>query len=247
MYPRDFLDSYWRPGVCDSVFIAMPFHSEFSPIWYDALRPAIEQDLRPALVAKRVDASILSGSIIMEILDGIAHSRVVVADISIAQERRWKGQRNGNVMYEVGIAHACRQSTEVLLLRSDCEDINFDLAGIRVHSYDRSNVAATRERFASLIADTLGQIDHTKGLQVQKAVDALDADALKFIKSLGGSPEFYGPEPGNMSEVLLSITKAAALSRLQALGIVRCEPAHLSGKPAFFWTEFGKAIVARVG
>jgi hypothetical protein len=247
MYPRDFLDSYWRFGVRDSAFIAMPFHSEFSSIWHDALRPAIEQDLRPALVAKRVDASILSGSIIMEILDGIAHSRVVVADISIAQEGRWKGQRNGNVMYEVGIAHACRQSTEVLLLRSDSEDINFDLAGIRVHSYDRSDVAATRERFARLIADTLVQIDHTKGLQVQKAVDALDADALKFIKSWGGSPEFHGPEPGNMGEVLLSITKAAALSRLQTLGIVRCEPAHLSGKPALFWTEFGKAIVSRVG
>ena len=247
MHPRDFLDSYWRTGVRDSAFIAMPFHSEFSPIWDDALRPAIEQDLRPSLKAERVDASILSGSIIMEILDGIAHSRVVVADISIAQEGGWKGQRNGNVMYEVGIAHACRQSTEVLLLRSDSEDINFDLAGIRVHSYDRSDVAATRERFARLIADTLDQIDHTKGLQVQKAVDALDADALKFIKSWGKSSCFHGPEPGNMGEVLISITKAAALSRLQSLGIVRCEPAHPSGKPAFFWTEFGKAIVARVG
>lgn len=247
MHPRDFLDSYWRPGTRDSAFIAMPFHSEFSPIWIEALRPAIEQDLRPALKAERVDASILSGSIIMDILDGIAHSKVVVADISVAQEGRWKGQRNGNVMYEVGLAHASRQSTEVLLLRSDSEDINFDLAGIRVHSYDRSDFAASRERFARLVADTLAQIDHTKGLQVQKAVDALDADALEFIKSCGQSPGFYGPEPGNMGGALLSITKAAALSRLQSLGVVRCEPAHPSGKPVFFWTEFGKAVVARVG
>lgn len=247
MHPRDFLDSYWRAGTRDSAFIAMPFHSEFSPIWIDALRPAIEQDLQPVLKAERVDASILSGSIIMDILDGIAHSKVVVADISVAQEGRWKGQRNGNVMYEVGLAHASRQSTEVLLLRSDSEDINFDLAGIRVHSYERGDIAASRERFARLIAETLAQIDHTKGLQVQKVVDALDADALEYIKSWGKSPGFHVPEPGSMGGALLSITKAAALSRLQSLGVVRCDPAHTSGRPAFFWTEFGKAVVARVG
>ena len=34
-------------------------------------------------------------------------------------------------MYEVGLAHAARQNTEVLLVRSDTEEINFDLAGIR--------------------------------------------------------------------------------------------------------------------
>ncbi len=98
MYPRDFLDSYWRPAVRDSVFVAMPFHDEFTPIWRDAIQPAIEQDLQPHLQAERVDATTLSGSIITGILDGIAHARVVLADISIAQEGRWKGQRNGNVM-----------------------------------------------------------------------------------------------------------------------------------------------------
>ena len=66
----------------------------------------------------RVNATILFGSIITDILDGIAHSKLVLADISVATTGKWAGQRNGNVMYEVGLAHAVRQSTEVLLIRS---------------------------------------------------------------------------------------------------------------------------------
>ena len=183
MYPRDFLDSYWRPTLRDTVFVAMPFHDEFTPVWLEAIQPAIDQDLQLSVRAERVDATVLLGSIVTSILDGIAHARVVLADISIAHEGRWKGQRNGNVMYEVGLAHASRQSSEVLLVRSDAEEIKVDLAGIRVHSYERSNLQATRTYLASLIADTLGQIDQSKGLQVQKAIDALDADALEFIRS----------------------------------------------------------------
>src|SRR3990172_3902011 len=99
MYPREFLDSYWRPALREAVFVAMPFQSEFTPVWEEAIRPAVEQDCRPPLSALRVDVSILSGSVITNILDGIAHDRLILADISIAQEGRWRGQRNGNVMY----------------------------------------------------------------------------------------------------------------------------------------------------
>ena len=51
-------------------------------------------------------------------------------------------------MYEVGLAHAARQNTEVLLVRSDTEEINFDLAGIRVHTYDRTDLPARAEGFS---------------------------------------------------------------------------------------------------
>ncbi len=91
MYPRDFLDSYWRPTLKDIVFVAMPFHDEFSGVWEQAIRPAAEQDLTPPLAAVRVDISSLSGSVVTDILDGIAHARIVLADISIAQGGKWRG------------------------------------------------------------------------------------------------------------------------------------------------------------
>ncbi len=176
MYPRDFFDTYWRPSLREAVFVAMPFHTEFTPVWEGAIRPAIEQVCEP-LSAQRVDASVLSGSVITEILDGIAHSRLIFADISVAYEGRWRGQRNGNVMYEVGLAHAVRQDTEVLLVRSDDEEINFDVAGIRIHSYDRQDLVATRELLARFLGDGLRQIEQVKGLQVPRAIDALAAEA----------------------------------------------------------------------
>ncbi|MSR14892.1 MAG: hypothetical protein EXR86_10090 [Gammaproteobacteria bacterium] len=246
MYPRDFLDSYWRPTLKDIVFVAMPFHEEFLGVWEDAIRPAAEQDLMPPLSAVRVDVSSLSGSIVTDILDGIGHARVVLSDISVAQEGRWRGQRNANVMYEVGLAHAARQSTEVILIRSDIEEINFDLAGIRVHSYDKSNLGAARSLIHALLRDAIKQIDQTKSLLVQKALDALDADAMVFIASWGNESGFHGPSPQNMGGALLSINKSAALSRLQTLGIVRCDPNHTSGQVAFFWTEFGNAVIAKL-
>ncbi|HSV70203.1 MAG TPA: hypothetical protein VLI72_08825, partial [Methylibium sp.] len=130
-----------------------------------------------------------------------------------------------------------------LLGTSTSEEISFDVAGIKVHSYERESVSAARTRIAQIIRDALAQVDLTKGLQVQKAIDALDADALEFIRSWGQAAGFHGPAPVNMAGALLSITKAAALSRLQALGVVRCDPTHPSGSPAFYWTEFGKIVV----
>jgi len=224
----------------------MPFHDEFSRVWEHAIRPAVEQDLQPPLVAVRVDESLLSGSIVTDILDGIAHARIVLADISVAQTGKWRGQRNANVMYEVGLAHATRQSTEVILIRTDKEEVNFDLAGIRVQSYDKADLPGTRTLIHTLLEDAIRQIDQSKSLQVQKAVDALDADTMEFITRWAAEPGFHGPSPASMGAALLSIIKSAALSRLQTLGVVRCVPNHPSGQAAFFWTEFGNAVIAKL-
>lgn len=245
MYPRDFFDTFWRPTIRDTVFVAMAFGDDLHPVWSKAFRPAIEEDSRP-LRAVRVDISTLAGSVITDILDGIAHSRLVLADISITKSGRWSGQRNGNVMYELGLAQAVRQSTEVLVLRNDSEQINFDVAGIQVHQYDFGDFASARTLTAKLIADALAQIDRTKGLLVQRAIDALDAEAMSYLEGFGANA-FHGPEASSMGAVLISISKNAALTRLQTLGILRCEPRHASGKPTFFWTPFGKAVIARLG
>ena len=244
MYPRDFLDSYWRPAIRDSVFVAMPFHAEFDPVWSEAIRPAIDAVNAPRLVAERVDATVLSGSIITKILDGIAHARLVFADISVMQEGRWKGQRNANVLYEVGLAHACRHSTEVLLVRRDAEEINFDVAGIRIHTYDPSDLPGACALFARLVGDALKQIDLSMSIQVQRAVDALDEHALAYMRSNGAGPGFHAAEVTNMADALFMVNKAAALARLQSLGILRCDPLHPSGRATYHWTEFGRAVIA---
>jgi hypothetical protein len=246
MYPRDYFETYWRPEIREEVFVAMPFHDEFTSIWSNAIQPAIDDDIPGPIKARRVDATLLSGSIITDILDGIAHSRLVLADISVATTGRWAGQRNGNVMYEVGLAHAVRQSTEILLIRSDNEPINFDIAHINIHSYDPQDIDATRSKLARLANDLLKQIEQEKSLMVTKAVDGLDADCIFYIREYAIRGAFVGPDPKTMGEQLVSITNKAALARLQHLGIIKCDLQPNHPMPIYYVTNFGKAVAKRI-
>jgi hypothetical protein len=247
MYPHDFFNTYWRAELRDEVFVAMPFHEEFTSIWTDAVRPAIEVDTGTKLRAHRVDASILSGSVITAILDGIAHSRIVLADISVSSEGRWRGQRNGNVMYEIGLAHATRQSTEILLIRSDDEPINFDIAQINIYRYLKHDIDGTRAQLCGLIVDTLRQIKQEKSLKVQRTIDLLDANAIWYLTEYAVRGAFTGPHPKNMGESLLSISNRATLSMLQQLGVIRAIHRPADKQTVFFLTEFGAAVARGIG
>jgi len=247
MYPRQYFDTYWRTDLRDEVFVVMPFHNEFDPVWHDTIRPAIEQEQQVKLTAKRVDTSVLSGSIIVDILDGIAHSLLVFADVSVCHAGKWAGQRNGNVMYEVGLTHALRQVEEIILVRCDNEEINFDLAGIRVNQYEREDIKSTRSLFARLVADSLRAVNQSKSLKVQRAIDALDIDSLEYLTLFGKDIGFVGPNPNTMSEVLVSVSKKAALARLQSLGIIKCVPVRNTSIPNFHWTKFGEAVLKQLG
>ena len=245
MYPRDFFDTYWRTDLRNEVFVAMPFHDEFTPVWENAIKPSIEKDSGTDLVARRVDASILSGSIITSILDGIAHSRIFLADISIASEGRWKGQRNGNVMYEVGLAHAVRQSTEIILIRSDDKPVDFDITQIKVHPYPVLDMDGTRAQLSQLIVDVLKQIHQEKSLKVQLTIDLLDADTIRYIKLAVNGP-FTGPEPQTRGDELSAISNRAALARLQQLGIIRATYDNSKAQTKYSLTAFGEAAAKNI-
>ena len=247
MYPREFFDTYWRSEIKDEVFVAMPFHGEFMPIWEMAIRPGIEQGSGGQLRARSVDVAVLSGSVITDILDGIAHSHLVLADVSVASEGQWRGQRNGNVMYEVGLAHAVRQSSEILLIRSDDEEINFDIAQINVHRYRRDDLQLTKTQIAQWVADLLRQIRQEKSLKVQKAIELLDSDATKYLSEMAVHGSFTGPSPKTMGEELIAISNRAALSRLQQLGIIRAIPIDDKKAIAFSLTRFGCSVASELG
>ena len=244
MYPREFFDTYWRSEIRDEVFVAMPFHDEFTPIWETAIRPAIEDGSKGQLRGRRVNATVLSGSVITDILDGIAHSRLVLADVSVASQGKWAGQRNGNVMYEVGLAHAVRQSSEILLIRCDDEQINFDIAQINVHRYRRDDLQQARVEISRLVADLIHQIQQEKSLKVQRAIELLDSDAIKYLSDFAVHGPFTGPSPKTMGEELVAISNRAALARLQQLGIVRAIPLATM---AFALTRFGIAVTKSLG
>ena len=117
MHPNAFLKSLWRTEMLDQVFVAMSFEPRFSERYEKIIKPAVEGEPLSgiSLRAYRVDNSKSGDSILTDIVEGVAHSRLVLADVSVIDEGRYTETpiRNGNVMYEVGVALACREPSEV--------------------------------------------------------------------------------------------------------------------------------------
>ena len=156
------------------VFVAMSFESVFTPRWTNVIQPGIRE---AGLEPYRVDMPRLSTSIPADIVTGICHSRLILADITATG-----GQRNGNVMYEVGLAHAFRQPEEVLLFRSDQERLLFDVTTVRVGDYSPDiDIAESKAKIVDVVRSALHEVDTLKSLAVGRAASELDAIAFGVL------------------------------------------------------------------
>lgn len=107
----------------DSCFVMMPFASPIGEYYHHVYEPAIR---KAGLTPVRADADIFgTGKIIDQIWYGINAAKVLVAELT---------QRNPNVLYELGLAHALEKP--VVLVSANDKDVPFDLRHIRVIYYD---------------------------------------------------------------------------------------------------------------
>lgn len=104
------------------VFVVCPFKEDFDAIYDDQIRPVVESELSMQCI--RADEIYSNGPIIEDIWRLINEARVIVADMT---------ERNPNVFYEVGLAHAIGK--DVILLARDVNDIPFDLRHLRTIIY----------------------------------------------------------------------------------------------------------------
>lgn len=95
------------------VFVLMPFTDAFDDVYDLGIRAACTD---AGAYCERVDEQIFHESILQRIYNQIAKADIVVADMT---------ERNPNVFYETGYAHALGKS--VILLTQRAEDIPFDL------------------------------------------------------------------------------------------------------------------------
>lgn len=108
-------------GLC---FVAMPFGSpELDDIYEKIVKRAITEC---KLRCKRSD-DMFGPVVAVDIRKSIESARLVVADLT---------DKNPNVVYEVGIAHALNK--DVLLLTPSMDDVPFDLRHRRVLEYKRT-------------------------------------------------------------------------------------------------------------
>lgn len=110
LFPRG--PFYRNPKLC---FVLMPFTQQF------ALQEVYEEGIRPGIMAagldcRRADDIVRPGTIIKQIWQSIMEARFVVADLTDA---------NGNVLYELGMAHVIGH--EVILLTQSIDWVPYDL------------------------------------------------------------------------------------------------------------------------
>ncbi|MHB8091202.1 MAG: hypothetical protein ACYDH8_06345 [Syntrophales bacterium] len=134
MHPNAFLRTFWQVEVKPQIFVAMSFAPEYRTRYEQVISPAISSirvkgtSIRPY----RVDISKSGDSILTDIIDGVSHSQMILADVSSIGKDSKTGEpyRNGNVMYEVGLALACRHPSDVLLVRDDKDKFLFDVSTV---------------------------------------------------------------------------------------------------------------------
>jgi len=226
MYPANFYGVFPAFPRKDIVFVAMSFDPRFDSRWVNVIAPAIgkvEIDgvaLRPV----RLDTRTIGDSILTEILDGIGSARVVFADVTSVGSLEGRGVRSGNVMYEVGLAHATRLPEEVLLFRSDRDDLLFDTANVRVNDYspeESPNVA--RNQLGQAIVTALMEVDLRRHLAVKAVADALDVPSIEVLLKCQETGKVEHPPLRTTGQALSAVSKENAIQRLLALGLLRVE------------------------
>lgn len=120
------LEKSVKVSADDSCFVMMPFGGNLGKYYKSIYEPAIKKaGLRPI----RADDDIFgTGKIIDQVWRGITEAKVLIAELT---------NRNPNVFYELGLAHALTKP--VVLVSSNEQDVPFDLQHIRVIYYDMTD------------------------------------------------------------------------------------------------------------
>jgi hypothetical protein len=106
----------------DTCFVMMPFGDWFDRYYQEVYVPAIrEAGFEPT----RADELFSTGSVVEQVWEQIQKAKVLLADLT---------ERNANVFYELGLAHAARKP--VVFTAPKLEDVPFDLRHLRVIIYE---------------------------------------------------------------------------------------------------------------
>lgn len=112
-------------NLTNTCFVIMPFSAVFDAVYANVIRPAIEAT---GLSSVRADQIYSKPQIMADIWKALRSSRIVIAELS---------DKNANVFYELGLAHAIGKP--VIIITRNEQDVPFDLKALRYLFYDINN------------------------------------------------------------------------------------------------------------
>lgn len=247
MFPNSFLKNYWRLEHRDIVFVAMPFDDVHDARYENVFCPAITGLKSEGILLKpyRVDISQTGDSILTDIVDGIAHCRLFLADISTVgnDAKTSDPYRNGNVMYEVGLALACRSSAETLLVKDDQESSLFDVSVIPTQTINFTEVPAATEALQSALRDRLREQKLIADARVTIAKSQISSEEfieLHYAAKIGlyrAWGRHHRPYAGHHE---------LAIARLLDKQIVEMVGLFPNGNPAYKLTPLGRVVAQEI-
>ncbi|MFH1158757.1 MAG: hypothetical protein V1721_07775 [Pseudomonadota bacterium] len=252
MHTQAFLKTFWRMELRPQIFVAMDFSQKYKEGRFDqVIAPAIKgiKVGDTCFEAYRVDISKSGDSILTDIVDGIAHSQLVLADVSIIGKDAVTSNpyRNGNVMYEVGVALACRHSSEVLLVHdglSDKEKFLFDVSTIPHKKIDFTDIPNAIKELQEALLARLNERQHLHDARVQLAVAGLSIDEVRMLRSIAqysSGQVFYFIDTGRVDFSLM-----ASLPRLLDKQIIALAGEFEEGQAGYVITQLGKVVIELV-
>jgi len=248
MHPNVFLRTFWRTELKPQVFVAMSFAEAYRSRFEKVIAPAIEDVKVDGIALKpyRVDLSKTGDSILSDIVDGIAHSRLVLADVSTvgADSKTGEHYRNGNVMYELGIALACRDSADVLLVRDDKDKFLFDVSTIP-HSHIDFSDGNARAVLAEHLRARVAEQNFLRHARVQKALSTLTEESTKLLVEFADLPEGHavGWTGGG---AVTNVAHEVALGRLVDQQLLRLHSIDDDGTHRYKSTVLGRVVANRM-
>lgn len=252
MYPAHYLSLVPPFARTPRVFVAMSFDAAFDPRWNDVIVPAVSavRTQEERLIAHRVDLTSRGDSILTEILDEIASSRLILADLSTVGHIDGRPVRNSNVFYELGLAHSARMPEEVIALRSDDDPLPFDIANVRIHSYKPDiDPESARARVTSLLEEALRTIDDQRSRTVERIASALDFECFDVLYDIGVDGMTSHPSRQDIVEQrkgLFQVTaRIAAIQRLLEVGAISTRYQRITARHIGGYSELPRQDLAR--
>lgn len=243
MHPNAYLNTYWRLDLVPQVFVAMSFATEYEKRYLNVFKPAIESITVNGknLTAYRVNNSKTGDSILTDIMEGVAHSNIILADVSSIGRDSKTGEsyRNGNVLYELGLALACRQPQEVLLIRDDKEKFLFDVSTIPHMHIDFADEGTAKSLIHEELKSRLRETKYYKDARVKIAISKLSSEEVLFLKRTYNYSKntVWGSELKN-----IATWQSIAVPRLLDKLIIRISGEFENGNIAYQFTELGWII-----
>lgn len=223
MHLNTFYANLFNQTKRDEVFVIMSFDAAFQQRWERVIEPCIREELK--LTPVRVDYRESGESIVHDILDGIAHAKLVLADITSVPMKDANGtewpQRNGIVMWELGIAHTMRMPDEVIVVRSDDEKSLFDLTQFRAFYINPLREIQAKNTIRDLAVDRLRSVAQSGTRYVEQCVDALDYPCWSVLTRSVQNEGMDAPVIRTMGDVLSGVSLLPAIRRLLEMGALK--------------------------